>query len=54
MFRVCCCVCAAAIKSEMYMSMLEGQKRYLMYNPSAKYLKYRRIIVDWMTEVRRL
>ena len=39
------------LHQEIFSGMHSSEKKHRVYNESAKYLKHRRIIVDWMCEV---
>jgi hypothetical protein len=39
------------LHQEIFMDMQKNEKKHRVYNDTSKYLKHRRIIVDWMCEV---
>lgn len=39
------------LHQEIFMGMQKSEKQHRVYNEASKYLKHRRIIVDWMCEV---
>lgn len=39
------------LREELYADMLRREPKYRVFNPQARYIEFRRIIVDWMTEL---